>query len=40
MLGATLPDTPVWLMWLSLFGPIYYLGMSVYLHFTESNGSR
>ena len=40
MLGATLPDTPVWLVWLSLFGPIYYLGMSVYLHFTESNGSR
>jgi phosphatidylcholine synthase len=32
LIGVTIPDTPVWLMVLSLFGPIYYLGMSAYLH--------
>ncbi len=40
LIGVTIPVTPAWLMVLSLFGPIYYLGMSAYLHFTESNGSR
>ena len=40
LIGVTIPDTPAWLIVLSLFGPIYYLGLSAYLHFIESNGSR
>ncbi len=39
LMGATIPDTPAWLLWLSLFGPVYYLGMSAYLHFTRTTGA-
>jgi hypothetical protein len=38
LMGATLPDTPAWLLWLSLFGPAYYIGLSAYLSFARSNG--
>jgi phosphatidylcholine synthase len=40
LIGITIPDTPAWLIVLSLFGPIYYLGLSAYLQFTMSNSSR
>jgi len=40
LIGATIPDTPAWLMLLSLFGPIYYLGLSAYLQLSRSNRSR
>jgi phosphatidylcholine synthase len=40
LIGITIPDTPSWLTLLSLFGPIYYLGMSAYLQFSMSNRSR
>jgi len=40
LIGITIPDTPAWLTALSLFGPIYYLGMSAYLQLSMSNGSR
>jgi phosphatidylcholine synthase len=30
-LGATLNRTPPWLIWISLLGPAYYIGMSAYL---------
>ena len=40
LIGVTIPDTPAWLIVLSLFGPIYYLGMSAYLQFSMSNSSR
>jgi len=36
LIGVTIPDTPAWLMLLSLFGPIYYLGLSAYLQFTSA----
>jgi phosphatidylcholine synthase len=35
LIGITIPDTPAWLILLSLFGPIYYLGMSAYLQFSN-----
>ena len=40
LLGTTHPDTPGRLLWLSLIGPIYYLGMSVYLHFAAPHDAR
>ena len=40
LIGITIPDTPAWLIVLSLFGPIYYLGMSAYLQFAMSNSPR
>jgi len=36
LIGVTIPVTQAWLMLLSLFGPIYYLGMSAYLQFTSA----
>jgi phosphatidylcholine synthase len=36
LIGITIPATPAWLTLLSLFGPIYYLGMSAYLQFTSA----
>ena len=35
LIGVTIPVTPTWLMLLSLFGPIYYLGMSAYLQLSN-----
>lgn len=32
LLLAGFPSPPLWLGWLSLFFPVYYLGMSVHLH--------
>ena len=40
LIGITIPETPPWLILLSLFGPIYYLGMSAYLQFSVSNSPR
>ena len=40
LIGLTLPNTPAWLILLSLFAPIYYFGMSVYLHLTMLKRSQ
>ena len=40
LIGVTIPATPAWLMALSLFGPIYYLGMSAYLRLTMLKRSQ
>jgi hypothetical protein len=39
LLSNTRPDTHGRLPWLSLFGPIYYLGMAAYLHFAATHES-
>jgi phosphatidylcholine synthase len=40
LIGFTLPNTPAWLILLSLFAPIYYLGISVYLQLTMLQRSQ
>ena len=40
LIGVAIPHVPAWLLGLSLLGPIYYLGMSAYLHFTRLNATR
>jgi phosphatidylcholine synthase len=37
---ATLPDTPRWLLLLSLFYPIYYTGLSLVLHARRNRVGR
>ena len=40
LIGVALPQVPAWLMALSLLGPAYYLGMSLYLHLTRLKDPR